>query len=256
MVPSHGNSALKLVEGEEILPSPISSSSSPNFFHCLPVASVAEESHPVMSQPMVLNVSPSLLLKLIATNYLLRKAQFLPLLRESSSGSEVADPATDLWFWQDQLILSWLISSLSEETLPLVISSRTSADAWQSLVCVFTPSSRSRIMDLKDCLFRLARGTSSISKFLLEACSLADALAVANSPISDEDLVLAVLQGLDDDYKDFSTFVHVRTDPISFLDLLRLLLSQESYLSATATTVIASILTRPTLWFGDLIISF
>ncbi|XP_043725525.1 uncharacterized protein LOC122672089 [Telopea speciosissima] len=98
-------------------------------------------------------------------------------------------------------------------------------------------------MDLKDRLLRLSKGTSTISKFLLEARSIADALAATDNPVANEDLILAVLRGLGDEYKDFATSVPLRTDSVTFLDLSGLLLSQEFYLSSTAAIATAPILT-------------
>ncbi|XP_042502249.1 uncharacterized protein LOC122079661 [Macadamia integrifolia] len=101
-----------------------------------------------------------------------------------------------LWDRQDQLILSWIISSLSESTISHVVSATTSSDAWNILARVFAPSFRTRL-------------------------------------IGDEDLVLAVLRGLGSEYRDFATSIRFRVTPVSFVELSGLLLSHENFLKSS-----------------------
>lgn len=81
--------------------------------------------------------------RLTRTNFLAWKSQIIPLLHGHKlqkylisspppdsivlDGKSVTNPAHDHWCQQDQLILAWLRSSLSESILGEVVSSTTTA---------------------------------------------------------------------------------------------------------------------------------
>jgi hypothetical protein len=102
--------------------------------------------------------SSSFAIRLHATNYLAWKTQFVPLLNlynlhgyidgttaappktlpaSSTDATPNPNPAYDDWFKKDQLLLSWLLSSLTEEVYPFVIGLQTSAEVWQALTSAF-----------------------------------------------------------------------------------------------------------------------
>ncbi|KAK9266662.1 hypothetical protein L1049_021637 [Liquidambar formosana] len=149
----------------------------------------------------------------------------------TESATSIPNPEFKLWDHQDQLILSWIISSLTEEVISHITSSSTSYEAWKILARTFAPSSRTRVMHLKDTLSQVKRDTSSIADYLQLIRSLTDSLAAIDRPVSDKDLVLATLRGVGTDYRDFATFVHTRAKPVSFDNLCGMLLSHEAYLA-------------------------
>ncbi|KAH9726123.1 Disease resistance-like protein DSC1 [Citrus sinensis] len=59
--------------------------------------------------------------------------QFLQSETESISGDAELNPAYTTWKRKDQLLLSWLMSSISIEILSLVVNSETSLELWTSL---------------------------------------------------------------------------------------------------------------------------
>ncbi|XP_043700073.1 uncharacterized protein LOC122650751 [Telopea speciosissima] len=152
------------------------------------------------------NLHPSLPLKLSSTNFLLWCAQFLPLLHGHN-------------------LLGYVDGSFPR---PSPVSSDGSTVLLTILLLIFGI---------------VKKGIATVMEFRLEVHSIADALAAINSPALDEDLVLAVLRGLRDDYKDFATSVRLRVESISFLDLLGLLLTQELYLQSSASATTSGILT-------------
>lgn len=90
--------------------------------------------------------------KLTRENYLLWKAQFMPYFQShqlliyvdgsavcpvktvtqttESGATQVPNPAYKVWLQQDQLVLSALLSSLSEEVLSQVLFFSTSYEIW------------------------------------------------------------------------------------------------------------------------------
>uniref|UniRef100_A0A6N2N729 Retrotransposon Copia-like N-terminal domain-containing protein n=1 Tax=Salix viminalis TaxID=40686 RepID=A0A6N2N729_SALVM len=93
---------------------------------------------------------PDISTKLASTNYLLWKAQVVPVLRgngllgyvknqivcpaqtiTSEGGVSQTNPAATTWLRTDQLILGWINSSLTDGPLSQVINCESSHDAWQ-----------------------------------------------------------------------------------------------------------------------------
>ena len=97
----------------------------------------------ILSFPSVHN---QLTLKLTASNYLLWKTQFLPILHgyqlfnhvdgTKPPSKEVAgapNPEYQTWYLQDQLVLSWILGLLSESVLSQVVGTTSAYDAWSRL---------------------------------------------------------------------------------------------------------------------------
>lgn len=202
-------------------------------------AKVGDSSH---SSLLTINAAPHLPHKLKSNNYPLWRAQLLSFLTGCGlegfvDGSHPCIPGDR----QDQLILSWIFTSVSKGVLPIIVSSSTSKAAWDSLARVFAPSSRSRILHLKERLSNLNRGNDSITTYMQSVKAIADDLAIIGQPLAEEDLILAVLKGLGGVYRDFGTSIRLHAGNLSFADLHGLLLTQELHI-ADADTVVPEIL--------------
>ena len=151
--------------------------------------------------------------KLTRTNFLAWQSQILPVLHgfglhkyittsspapniTSSTGVVSTNPLASPWRKQDQIILAWLRSSLSETLLGQVVSCSTSLELWQNLQQTFSASSRARLNELRRKLQNTTKGSSSCSEFLQKMRSIADELAFIGSPLSDDDLSMYILGGL------------------------------------------------------------
>ncbi|KAL4574586.1 hypothetical protein LXL04_021420 [Taraxacum kok-saghyz] len=119
---------------------------------------------------------------------------------KDKDGKSISNPEYLLWYRKDQMILSALLGSCSESIQPLISSAPTARQAWERLNSSFASSSRSRIISLKSRLTKNPKGNRSITEFLQEMRSIADALALAQSPVSEEDLMVYILSQLGDDY--------------------------------------------------------
>ena len=114
------------------------------------------------------NISPFISIKLDGTNYLQWTSQFLPILRSydllsivdgsevcpskhlvTAEGKQDANPAYVLWNKKDQLVLSWLIATLTPNVLSTVYGLNTSRQVWNSLATRYASQSKSRIAHLK-----------------------------------------------------------------------------------------------------------
>jgi len=106
----------------------------------------------------------------------------------------------------------------------------TSRDAWQHLAHLFASKSRARIMQLKEDLTLIQRGSRTVFEFLHVVKVIADELSLIDAPVSDNDLTLYVFNGLGSKFRDMVAPIHTREIALSFVELHDLLIGHEHYL--------------------------
>ncbi|KAL5731456.1 hypothetical protein ACHQM5_004181 [Ranunculus cassubicifolius] len=202
------------------------------------------------------NVQPYLPIKLKdATNYLLWESQFLPLLKGYSLLNHVTDPTSCpskslpdkdgasstenpeylLWFCKDQLLLSWIISSLTESPHAQIVGVDSAYAAWTTLKRLYCNQSGVNVMQLKQQLQVQKKGSLSMTDYLLKIKGITDQLASVGKVLDEDDVILHVLRGLGPEYGAFVTSITTRSTPISFTYLRGMLLSQEICLNEEQT---------------------
>ena len=117
-------------------------------------------------------------------------------------------------FKLDQMLLCWLISSLTEAVLTHVVGLITSRDMWCFLERIFASPSRARVQQLKYQLHTIKMGTSSMSEYMQSVKSIVDNLAIVGNPVADSDLVSNLLSDLSPEYDSFIISVNTRVDPV------------------------------------------
>ncbi|XP_047331239.1 uncharacterized protein LOC124934779 [Impatiens glandulifera] len=191
-------------------------------------------------------------IKLDHKNFLIWKSQILPTLKgyglypfvtgtnsapeaflqvDAADGSSVLtpNPAFTIWEEQDQRILSWLLSTLSESILAQVVgeSCTTSKAFWSALERTFASQSQARLMQLRLQLQTVKKGLLPMAEYLQKIKSIIDSLVGAVQNISQQDFILYVLGGLGPKYESLTIAVTTRTDPIAIEDLQGMLLTHE-----------------------------
>jgi hypothetical protein len=193
----------------------------------------------------------SQLFKLKGPNYLRWVAQFQPILRGNDllgliEGTDLCSPqflsgegnsqtlnlAYTAWQKKDQLLLSWIICSLSPSLVSSVYGLDTSHQAWTSLAARYASESKSWVSHLKRQLQSLQQGNKTCTEYLKLAKELADELAVVKKPIEDDDLISFVVSSLN---PLFNTFLIVHsftacTTKMTFADFQSELLNHEMLL--------------------------
>lgn len=71
---------------------------------------------------------------------------------------------------------------------------------------------------------------TSITDFLHTLKSKADELALIDTPMSDDDFTICVINGLGPKYRDIVASIRAQPNSISFSNLLDMLVAQERYL--------------------------
>nr|AAU90288.2 Polyprotein, putative [Solanum demissum] len=115
-----------------------------------------------------------------------------------------SNPAYTVWLREDQLVLSWIVASVSESILPQLVGATTARAAWDKLVAAYASGSRPYIRELKSQLHTLRRDNVSIESYVQKAKGIADKLAALQHPVPNDDLVEFVLAGLGPFYRPFT----------------------------------------------------
>lgn len=146
------------------------------------------------------------------------------------------NPEYTVWYRQDQILFSAILRSCSNEIQPVIASASTAKEAWDRLTSNFASKSRSRIISLKSKLAKNPKGNRSVAVFLNEMRSIADELALVQSPIHEEDLLVHILTQLGEEYNSITAALKVREQPISYPKLFDKLVDFERSLKEAEPT--------------------
>ncbi|KAJ1704569.1 hypothetical protein LUZ63_004348 [Rhynchospora breviuscula] len=189
-------------------------------------------------------------------NFLIWKSQVLPVLKgyglvgfidgskpspdpflTGANGTQTANPDFELWIQQDQLILAWILSSVSTSILTQVVNCETSADLWRKIQDIYSTQSIAKILDLKLQLQTSKKGGHSCNQYLQQMQTLADRLRSIGSVVSEHELVMYTLQGLGTDFDNFVTAVSMLEIPPSMAKLSSLLLAHEARIQSNLRSI-------------------
>jgi hypothetical protein len=159
--------------------------------------------------------------------------QYIP--SPTSSIILIPNPAFASWFEIDQLLLSVLVSTISETLVPSLVGRSSSHDVWLTLEKMFSSQSRARIMQTRYHLATLKKGNMSIPNYFQKAKSYANLLASIGQLINDNDLITQILAGLPSDYNDLVTSINTRLEDMQIDELFGHLLTHELRLEQQAT---------------------
>ncbi|KAH9670341.1 putative LRR receptor-like serine/threonine-protein kinase [Citrus sinensis] len=144
------------------------------------------------------------------------------------STQQIENPEYQIWRSHDQILLGWLLSTLSEGILSLVINCESSSGVWKTLEKKFGVQSEARVLQLRYELNTLKKESLSIEDYCVKMKAIADKLASAGSSITEKDLMLTILNGLGSGYRDIATFI--TGSRMEFDDAYALLLTHETRL--------------------------
>lgn len=146
----------------------------------------------------------------------------------AGSNSRTENPAFATWIRTDQLLLSWMFSSIQENLLTSVIHCVSSKELWDSLTRMFVSQTQARIMPLKMQLQTAKKGSMPMTAYFSKMKRLADSLAIVGKPVEHNDLITYILTGLDSqDYESLVTTLLAKGENMSLDELYAVLLSHE-----------------------------
>uniref|UniRef100_A0A803PJW7 GAG-pre-integrase domain-containing protein n=1 Tax=Cannabis sativa TaxID=3483 RepID=A0A803PJW7_CANSA len=155
------------------------------------------------------------------------------------------------WRRKDQLLLSWLRSSMTKGILATVACYSTSHSVWKALEQKFASQSKARLLQLKCQLTNLQKGNLSISDYVDKIKSVCDSLAIAGYPVHDFDLILHLLNGLGPEFHSVESSITSRSENLSLEEVQALLMSHESRLERHSTVLDISMKMAANLTLGS-----
>jgi len=182
-------------------------------------------------------------LKLTNDNFLVWKQQVSATLRglqlmHFSDGTKVPSkfPTQDNQFvpnpefctyqQQDQLLVAWLLASMSSSLLTKMVGLDSSAKIWCRLLTHFASHTRAMVKKFR-LLLKTPKNDKSITTYVADIKKIVDSLAAVGSPITTANHVNTILDGLSTEYDGFITSILSLQDPYTVDDLEALLLAQE-----------------------------
>ncbi|KAM6572708.1 hypothetical protein CsatA_016788 [Cannabis sativa] len=116
----------------------------------------------------------------------------LEFLNEGDAAANRINPIYVDWEVQDQLLVSWLLSSMTESLLTRMVGCNTSHQIWEALEKHFTLKVSSKILEFRTKLQNLKKGYLSLNDNLLKVKHTVDLLASVGEVLSDQDHVAAI----------------------------------------------------------------
>ncbi|KAH9682071.1 retrovirus-related pol polyprotein from transposon RE2 [Citrus sinensis] len=147
-----------------------------------------------------------------------------------ASGEDRENPDFIAWKHQDQLLFSWIMSSISLEILSLVVSSQTTLELWKNLEKQFGSESMAKKVHLKMLLSNLRKGSLSMTEYFTKLRTISDGLALAGSPLSNIDLITHLITGLDHSYYLVVVYIEANMLTMDLSEAYAMLLTHEARL--------------------------
>ncbi|KAL5783970.1 hypothetical protein ACOSQ2_006362 [Xanthoceras sorbifolium] len=88
---------------------------------------------------------------------------------------------------------------------------RTSLEMWSKLQRVYSQQSLAKILQLRQQLQNIKKGSDSIYDFILKIKNIGDALIAAGEEVSERDLLMSLMNGVGHDYDPVIHLIHLQT---------------------------------------------
>ncbi|KAF4369419.1 hypothetical protein G4B88_029475 [Cannabis sativa] len=134
------------------------------------------------------------------------------------------------WHRYNQLLMSWLYASLSDSMLGQIVGFTTATEIWVSLERTYSATSFARSFDFRMALQNLKKDRLNASAYLQKLKTLCNTLASVGDPISSQEHLTYLLNGLGLEYNAFVTPILARPVKPTIEEVHALLLSYEARL--------------------------
>ncbi|KAE8776960.1 hypothetical protein D1007_50322 [Hordeum vulgare] len=112
------------------------------------------------------------------------------------------------WLAVDQRLMLWIYFTLSDNLLELIMGGAVDAyTAWTRIQDYFLANQGARYLHLTRQYRNLKQGDPSVSDYARRLKTLADGLADIGNPVSDHDLTMQLLHGLDNQFDTIRTIL-------------------------------------------------
>ena len=128
---------------------------------------------------------------------------------------------------QEQLLVSWLLSSTSEGLLTRIVGCATSFQIWEKIQVFFATQTRAKVDKFETQLKNAQKGSLSMNDYFLRIKNIVDSLLSVGYSISSSDHIEAIFEGLPSEYDTLITVVTTRTDLYTVDEIEYVILAQE-----------------------------
>ena len=142
---------------------------------------------------------------------------------EADQNFGTVNPVYTAWEIQDQMLLTWLQSILSSSILSCILGSVHSFQLWEKIHDHFQKLTRARAHQLRAELRTTTLDSKTVSEFLLRIKALADTLASAEDPITPEQHVDIILEGLPSGNNSVISIIESKFQPMQIEEVEALL---------------------------------
>ncbi|KAK2454628.1 putative mitochondrial protein [Trifolium repens] len=162
---------------------------------------------------------------------LLVSPQIPPMfLTETDRITASLNPAYRQWRKRDQMLLSWLQSTLSGEILTRFLGSHHSYELWGKILSYFHKQLRAKARQLRVELRATTLENRTVQEYLLRIRLLIDNLTSIGDPLPLNQHLDVILEGLPPDFNSVVSVIESRFDSIEMNEVEALLLAHEARL--------------------------
>ncbi|KAG8489820.1 hypothetical protein CXB51_017861 [Gossypium anomalum] len=146
----------------------------------------------------------------------------------SPDGSLVPNTSAQVFDQQDQLLTSWLLSTISSSCLSSFTDARSACDVWTTATSLFAADTGAKQSWIRHELHSLKKGALSIKEYVAKIKNLCALLAASGTRISEEEKVQVTLAGLPSDFDAVVSSVSLASEPVPFQRFVEALLECEN----------------------------
>ena len=140
------------------------------------------------------------------------------------------NPAYEIWEQHDQILLAWLQLTLSKSILLWCLVSIQTYQVWDKIHKYFNKQTRAQAWQLHSELQSTLLKDRSMRAFLLKVQEILNTLASVGSPISPQENVDALIEGLPRGYSLVISINESKLEPLPIAEVEALLLAHEAQL--------------------------
>ncbi|CAL9248911.1 unnamed protein product [Arabidopsis halleri] len=130
-----------------------------------------------------------------------RPMEFIPVVNNEGLTEQIVNPDFQVWAKADQVVMSWLLGSMSEDVLRLVVDTISAQEVWLTLANHFNRVSSSRLFELQRRLENTSKLDKSMIEYLRGLKNICDQLASIGDPVSEKMKIFTTLRGLGREYE-------------------------------------------------------
>ena len=129
---------------------------------------------------------------------------------------------------QDQLLVSGILSSMTETILSRMVNCDTTTQIWRTLQQYFAAQNQAKVNRYKTQLQKIKKDSLGMNDFLLKIRSLVDHPTLVGHDLSPKDPIEAIFEALPSEDDTFITAINSHIDSYTIDEVESLLLSQEA----------------------------